>query len=381
MERRSSRTTHMSFNSKRTKQNKKSNNRNNNRKPRKKKRPRRRRQGLNAYENMLLNPCTAPLVPGMHADYSGILSRFHETYSFSATGTSCGYVLWCDEYTPLVDSQSPGTTYNRNVFCGVSDSPSAFPALTDTSYAPIGFPSGTVPSGPPYTFTLRDPAERFNRSTTCGDMRIISTCMNMRYIGPLVNVQGEVCKISGMPLTDIFQDFGALGAGVSVDMLFKYGIHINRLGSETVTSRGTDQGEPFYHDDTTSPLINGDASTEAKGLPFITEAAKSRSPTVYGFAWRGLATTSSAYLTFDLTKNVSWRPKVDSGLSQVTPEVTGPTGGWLHSATKSLQNKFGVDWWAMPEASTLHTLATTAGRFFAASQSVGGQQALNFMSG
>jgi hypothetical protein len=281
------------------------------------------------------------LIPGLYGDSSGLLAKFHDNYTNETLTTTCGYILWCPEYTPSTSAPQ------KNIVVCNSTTSSVGPTAVG-AFVGNGFFDGNLGT------YLADPASGFNAGTVCGDMQLLSSCIRMRYIGPLLNVQGEIVAIQGLPGDQLAPPGLTIP---SVDDLFKYGYDVKRLGSETEEVVSINDHTPAYHDSAIGALL-----TQVGSNPALPDQVKAVTPSFYGFAWRGLPTGTNKFLTFDLTKNVSWRPSADSGLNQVPRTITGAND--YDKYIKYLERVMGSTWWNNLTAQATTTAFGTAGRLF-----------------
>lgn len=189
------------------------------------------------------------------------------------------------------------------------------------------------------------------------DARQLSSCMRMRYTGPLIDMSGEFCVIQNLPITDLID--------MNVNDMFNLSQQSSRIGSSTteVVYRGDvsnndvfhtsgltqvneapaipgppaiPQSDGFSHNEDDyairlSPFYNG-----APVTPGVLQHAKFSEPSpvatnngarFYGIAWRGIRSDAGpgqyVPLTFEFFKNIEWRPRDEFGMTESIPRITG----------------------------------------------------------
>ena len=290
---------------------------------------------------MVANPCDATLTPGIYGSSEGLLARLKKTV-FNSTGDSCGYILWAPEYHCAFTDQDEKTGYPTDYNCGnlflwSSDSADQQP-FNDKSdndsqmaYGSIKSEAFIAATAQSSAFTATDPAQPFLQSDIVQDARTISSCIRLKYTGQMYHASGEIAFIEDLPIQSLL--YGAAGAeAASVNQLFQQANHTARLGVQNaeIIAR-PDEHAGTFRDSFVTPIdvaiTNREVSTPTQiSQSNVSSDGKIRSPSVFGFAWRGidLGTATSVNLAFDLVKNIEWRPEPVSGLTHATPVTLSP---------------------------------------------------------
>jgi hypothetical protein len=246
---------------------------------------------------MVSNPCSATLVPGLYGSDAGMLARLKRSLRLNYTndpGATAGYVAWCPDYTKLGNLVIHRTT--------------------DSSVGPTNTaldPFGTAASKASF---IGDPAQGFLNSDIVSDMRPIGACVTMQYIGSLRDSSGEVAFIHNIPAADLLTG-GVGGSPLTVDDIFAYSTEKRRFGLETLENIFKPTDENSVHFRTQDDALYTNAPT------ILSQNADNFSPTMIGFAWRG--TNPEAPITFDYIKNVEWRAETSAGLGQTSNASVG----------------------------------------------------------
>lgn len=271
---------------------------------------------------MVSDPCGADLVPGLYGTSEGLLARTKVGHNLSP-GTfapiTAGYALWCPDFSNTKSIDTPG-----NVYIFVTDNSSDAPAnneLNNNAFFAVPTSQGAT-ALTNTAFHIGDPAAALLESTTVADARCLSACMTMTYLGRMRDSSGEMCFIQNLPLSELLT--GRSGdLPVSVDQLFTYSSHKNRLGIDTIETvyRPNTLSTDHFRTSQQSPLL-----LDLLQVPLRTKiepTIASYAPRVFGFVWRN--TEGNAPFSFDFIKNIEWRPEVVSGFTQVPMTVSGPS--------------------------------------------------------
>lgn len=277
------------------------------------------------FAKLLANPCNATLVPGLHGESEGLLASLKQTIDNSASSQH-GYILWCPRY----HNSAMSNDGKGNLF-GFAAQDSSDRPVNDTNLGSFYGQATSFTAGLPASAaaSFDDPAAGLLSQGLVQDARLISACMRMTYYGRLDRSAGQVCFIENLPISALV---GAEGSGptLSVDDCFRLSTAVQRLGVDTleVVHRPDPEMAGIFHDRLDSALDRsplGDVNTYSHvGLN-----AQTTMPHVFGFAWRNLdisGSTPTAQLTFDLFKNIEWRPTPASGLTSVTPRTVSSQG-------------------------------------------------------
>lgn len=304
------------------KQNKNKNHKN--RAPQKKKGRRRRqvRRPRGASSNfskmlaMVRDPCNAPLQNGIHGDISGLMARFHKNYTVKgSTGKlpTAGYILWAPDLTP-------GDEYNLYIALSAASSSTFTGNFTApyTAYAPG-------------TFHLKDPCNVFQESATPAAIRHVSSCIKLRDIGKIVDVQGEICHLTNLPL-EVLENVNT--SMPSVDSMFDLGEGIRRLDKGEVQLKIPASKNARFFDGTVFTYDGNNAKPTAEAV--------SAGATLHGIAWRGVD-PEKVSLAVDVTKNIEWKPEALAGMTQVHHTSEGE-GSYIDRIIKKIQDIDGSSW-------------------------------------
>jgi len=278
---------------------------------------------IDRYARMIADPCNCTLTPGLHGTSQGFLARLKNVVDNAAPAPH-GYLLWCPRY----HNGSMTSDGNRACLFGYATDDTGIRPVNDTN---IGSYFGQAQSfldsfAATTAASFSDPAHFIVSAGLVQDARLLSACMRMTYTGRLDRSAGQVAFIENVPLVSLIGD-EAKGPTLSVDDLFRMSDSVQRIGVDTleVVHRPDLELASVFHDTNDAGLFKkpGDTYTH------LATSGEMTQPTVFGFAWRNLSTSAEtplANLTFDLTKNIEWRPKPLAGITVVTPKVTGPPG-------------------------------------------------------
>jgi len=277
-----------------------------------------RKRGHNAqtklvasYAQMLLDPCSATLVPGLYGSDQGMLARNKQSRKFDYTlsgfaGATSGYIMWCPDYTNV----HTGAPFNMNCFQFATTDSSTRPL--NTASDPFGMQSATGTA-----VARTDPAGAFLTTDLVADYRPIGGCVTFEYVGSLKESAGQITYIHNIPAATVLNG-GAGGTPLSVDEIFAYSAGpTSRLGLETYENifRPTEENSThFRSEDDALFLVNSGTET------VLSENARNFSPQMIGFAWRGAP--PEAPIVIELTKNGEWRPEASAGLGQASGQTT-----------------------------------------------------------
>lgn len=270
---------------------------------------------------MVADPCSGPLVPGLYGSASGMLARLKRSEALSSHvhGSSSGYVLWDPDFSNQKNVVFPKAKGNLVVW--LSDDPSQNPV--NTTAEPYGNGNHNAPEPSNTAEFLADPAANLLESDIVSDARPLAACLQLTYTGTLLNAAGEICFITNLPAASVLNG-GTGNVPLNVNDLFAYAPHKERFSPETheVKFRPGDASK-FYRNEEDALFSFPVASGAATGPTAVTEVAEGFVPKVIGFAWRGLTPGSS--LTYDVIKNIEWRAETGSGLGQMTEMHSGPS--------------------------------------------------------
>lgn len=298
----------------------------------------------------------------------------------NSTGT-CGYILWVDDYHQAGDrldaKHSDAALYGGNLFIWSSDSPDTQPYNTRVvgenkeSYGEVRSDSFAQNTQYSSAHTVVDPAHSWVSGNNVQDARTISSCIRMKYTGQERLASGEVALIENLPIDSILR--GAVDEeAVSVNMLFNSARHVQRLGNTPVEIKGrpSTASDTFRNSHATPFIIRAQENQSTGKSP----AGRIQAPNVYGLAWRGISINAdqpTCLFTYELTKNVEWRPEPNANATNVVPKARSGTPKY-QSATSWLDNN--VPGWTTQLTSAI----AYAGRYFVNRQR---NQALQFHPG
>lgn len=278
-----------------------------------------RMNGSNPYVNMVVNPCSSTLVPGLYGSSEGLLARLKTSRQPKPTdpASRCGYVLWCPDYSDRRLNNAGDASQQGNLFEWNTEFPSENPR--NTTGLPYGSASTSASAGE--AFTLDDPAARLLESDIVADARVLSACMQMTYFGKLQDSAGEVGFISNLPVGEVLTG-GIQGQPASVDDLMAFVTNKHRLGVDTLENvyRPNELSSQHFRskDDT---LLN--VPLQGQGPTTVSQSTETLSPRLFGFVWRNVE--PNAGLVFDFTKCIEWRAVPSSGLTQTPIHSIGPS--------------------------------------------------------
>lgn len=259
---------------------------------------------------MIADPCNAPLTPGLYGDMKGFTSRFRQNHSApSIAGHTSGYVLWCPDF------------YGLALFTHASANSAVGPANRSSGDSWFGNGGSGYFTDTGYGRLNNSPAHAFVESSVCKDARTIGACLQIGYTGPMQDAGGEIAYIENVPLSALLGDnkdaSATTNAGLSVDQLFHLTSRTQRFGTDTY--------EHVYRPTTTSTFIadNVYPSTVTDGFRVLSNQGKDDGPTVFGFAWRGVKSTGTGFLSIHLTQNIEWRPNTAYGIGVVETHTLG----------------------------------------------------------
>lgn len=302
---------------------------NQNKRPRRRRKRRGRRKpkpkmsGVDRYARMLADPCNSVLVPGFFGTTEGYLATVRSSFTNNSEGSS-GYCLWSPATHDNGVIHVNEVTFN---LWGFSTNDSAVPPI-NTPTDPFGF-------GDPFDVPLvvhtaggiPDPASQFIGSAghTAQDARLISACMRATYTGRMDRNSGQIIYVDNLPISALIDstDDNQDSVPLSVDDLFRLNGGPMRLSTDTleIAYRTSENCDIFR--DTTDSCVGWFGAQNAE----VKETAEQMQAPVFGFAWRGLELEpgQGAAISFDLTKNIEWRPRAQLGLKLPKPKVVSST--------------------------------------------------------
>lgn len=323
-----------------------------------------------AYIRMVADPCHSTLVPGLYGSSEGLLARLKSSIKVpTGFGTTCGFCLWCPDYTPEgKESLDPGIQQQNCVLWTGTD-PSRFP--TNTAATPFAQNRIDIQDAEDNTgWVLPDPAGPLNASEIVADARVLNSCMQMTYYGSMLESAGEIAFISNIPVTDLLT--GGKGENVvSVDNLMAFATSKQRFGVDTLESvyRLNPEASHHFRNEATSPLVSegGVAATS------LTDEVRANPSRMFGFVWRN--TAPDAGLSIDLTKSVEWRAEASSGLAQVAIHSSGPSKvPHINTAIDRVSKQGGKSIWERVSGASGELLGITTN----ALRAIGGSPSQNF---
>lgn len=292
---------------------------------------------------MLMSPCDAPLVNGMHGTMSGYLQRTKAIVDLTQTAAvtnTCGYIIWAPRYfSPGVGIQSDvGSTARNQMNLFLWQSGDAGLRPLNSKEVAAGYTDNPPTYGLPRTTTgawsstkaIPDPASAFVGGAVCEDARLLSSCIRVTYTGRQMDSAGLICPIRNLSMSDflvrndITGEFSA--KGLSVNDIFKLAPDQVRLGTEVHEIRSRDSDNELdewqtHIDPAAYPGVW--YGTGTIGVPSAMDPSVSpREPNVYGFAWRDVEASQFTKMYVELFKNFEWRPQSSAGISLPTEERT-----------------------------------------------------------
>jgi hypothetical protein len=174
------------------------------------------------------------------------------------------------------------------------------------------------------TRAISDPAYPLLNGSLARDARTISACLKATYTGTLVNASGEYCILENYPAESLLNSAGS--AGQSVNGVFRNATNSGMLsrGSHEIKFRGDVSSNDVFHDKNGPSDRILQVGIPAANASTFSDSALSVGPRAIVFAWRGYDTSTFDFkMTFNLVKNVEWRPQIDSGLVESIPRAVG----------------------------------------------------------
>jgi len=293
------------------------------RKPRKhgnRRKPKRqpRQQGgssLAAAMRLLADPCKAPMVPGMFGTDEGMLTRVHKVLTKSGTSTDTAFViLWFPDYATQGDYDDV-----NSLFMFANASTSVNPA--NSVAAPYGtqtqaqfLAGGSMPTAA----SVADPATPLSLDPLVADMRCISACLRLDYLGKTSDGSGAVSTLENVPYSAILNG-GPGNVCPSIDQWQTYATSTRRLGVEGIclVSRTNEEAHTF-RTTTDGPFHTGEIAIKAT---VTTTAGDISKPTAFGLLVTGLDAAATNPFIISLTKVIEWRAKTVTGMMEVPPRV------------------------------------------------------------
>jgi hypothetical protein len=272
------------------------------------KRPSKGSNGMKPYAQMLADPCSSVLVPGLHTTDEGILGRLKTSFSTSYNLTN-GYVLWAPHYV----GEANGPDARVNLIFFTTSTPNIGPLNTTVD------PYGSGPNGnSPEAIALSVGASAFVMSTTVSDFRLLSACMRVMYTGSMQSSAGVIALLENVPADTLL--LGDAGNPASVTQLFSMSSKTKRIGVDVneVIYRPNSSISGTFKSDRDSVFHVGNSAVTA-----LTSESLRFSPTMFGFAWQGL---DSSQLLFEFIQNIEWRPESSSGYVQTIPRQLSQPG-------------------------------------------------------
>jgi hypothetical protein len=296
---------------------------------------------LSPYLSLVSNPCHSELLPGLYGSSQGLLARLKTTSNCTAgVGGVNGFVLWAPDF---VNSGAPLDA--GNILCFCSPDSAARPANVSTAPFAAGNDWVIGANG----FSLPDPAYSLLNGDTARDARTLSACMKMTFYGRLTNSSGQIAFLDNSSISNLLVG-GPLALIPSVDDWFRSSNDVRRMGIDTLEHvwRPTPASE-IFRDTADDCLTIGTSAASVEG-----EASRVNPTTLFGFAWRGVASTDTN-LAFEFIKNIEWRPEVSSGLTTLGIHSSGPSHvattlavldhhdpSWTHRVVQSIEGSAGA---------------------------------------
>ena len=263
---------------------------------------------------MLLDPCSASLVPGFSTTSEGMLSSLRSVLQMG-TDQANGYVVWFPDYATDGDyfpNNSDYAVHTANCFTFTTDIASAHPSNTiDDPYGSNGAAQG---------YKRRVGATAFLRSSTVSDLRELSSCIQAVYTDTTLQSKGLITPINNLS-PDAILAGGAGGKPASVSEIFAMMQDVRRVGLNvhSVRSRPNPSVADSWMQEQSTPILVGISGTHETVIPKHVEAI---GPSCIGFAWTGIPTDT---LHFTFTQNIEWRPDVSAGFRVTVPkQINGP---------------------------------------------------------
>lgn len=284
---------------------------------------------MKPYARMLADPCGAELIQGLHSTDEGILAKL-KTYESPSGNNQFGYLLWCPHYAGTYGDNKAQTVAFTSTSANGPTNVTANPAFASTDWTSVrGLTRGAA-------------AVSFVSSTTVSDFRLVSACMRLGYTGTMSDSKGQLAYLENISSDALL--LGNSGSPATIDDLFRMASHVERLGVDTheLKYRPNPTVTSTFKSDKDAVYTLG---TPAASITNMSSEALRFSPTMFGFAWRGVI---SSDIYFELFQNIEWRPDAGSGYVTSIPQQVRPAGylsavlkylddnypGWTHSAVR-----------------------------------------------
>jgi len=305
------------------------------------------------YAQMIANPFTSKLHPGMFGETATGMSQFKKSYNFGVgtNGTSfnnAGYILWWPAGNSEGYSSSNASTRDQPV--GVmmmkgqattGEFNTAVNKLFANNYETWnGAVAVTSSTG---TTSVETPDNLFLQAIGARS-KLLSAGMVMRCTASPLTLQGEYIKIDGLPISQLLEPTTAV-AYLTVDRLFDLSAHeprpfkagdvvrhvyLNDKHNVGLSSDCADEvTDPANPSDKNVGAGNSKTSlamiakgTDRATLP--TAFNEAHAPRVFGIAFRGINPEMMPQIYVDCYVNKEYTVSPINGIPNVTTERSGP---------------------------------------------------------
>jgi hypothetical protein len=251
------------------------------------------------YARMLVDPCSAPLVPGIFGSQKGYLTRLKSTIPIDSGFSSAnyGYVIWYPDYVCSGNQTGAGTSnFSAFQFWGASG--------VSASAANFGLDSPTDTST---GHSFPDPAAAFCNSATVADARTVSACLEAHYVGTQTACSGLIYPLENIPLSFLYSGIGGVPPSFQQIKAFAPSGARPLDGARVVFRPSADS--IHFRDAEDTPL-----STTAQDTVTLTDPSSE----VTGIGFLFWNTTNSSF-SIEMTKNIEWRAETSSGFASQVP--------------------------------------------------------------
>jgi len=278
---------------------------------------------------MLLNPCTAPLVPGSYGQVGFKVRRFVTEFTVSVAPNEYCTVLWMPEYSCASTIPSEAIPVNSVWMRGAGSD-----TITNTLAHPFANTYGAA--GIPYQATTQDPVYDFSNSSSVRDTRLVAACIDATYQGRSDAHTSTIAKIPSLPLSALFRNVsGAMVyTGASLSQFFAHAVEPTRTADTTSIRTGPQFNTTDFVNLGHSPLLTGETGVTTSTVE--EELLRQDDPAFFGFAIK--AGTEAQTYSFRYTKVVEYREEdLVYGLTTApTAQTAAPVSNPLRAATAHL---------------------------------------------
>lgn len=277
---------------------------------------------------MLADPCGPTLVAGQYGTVEGSLVRTRRSIANNGANVStCGYVVWCPDYTPGIEVSPDGFT-EGNLFVWTAVSSSTTPL--NESAAPFGLNLNGDGGGGQFPVNgvmntaghVHDPATVLADSGIMQDARCLSACVQINMTGQSLTTSGEYCQLDSITIQALMgEGIGISSPASSVDDLFDYCSAAHPFTKNSV--------EVNWRPSLTSAIFRGGSDSvvhmKSNFPTTLSESAEGQTPRFFGIAWRGLSLAAPNPFSVTFVKNLEFRLPPIAHMAHKPPEQVPAT--------------------------------------------------------